>query len=75
MNRFCDPGLVLLIASSQNLGQYPWSIHVSYYQCWGLLSHNFATNPFALGARLVWVVQGVHDNVGHDLDVILVRDI
>lgn len=53
----------------------PPSTHDSYCRCHALLSRNFATHPFTLGARLVWVAQGVHDDVGHDLDVILVRDI
>ena len=53
----------------------PPSLHVSYYRRCALLSRNFATDPFALGARLVWVAQGVHNNIGHHLDVIFVRDI
>jgi len=40
-----------------------------------LRSGDFAANPFAFWTRGVRVAQSVHYNVGHNLDLVLVRPI
>ena len=57
----------------------PRSILVSarwlYYHYCASLSGHLPADPLAFGARFVWVVQSVHANVNHDLNVVFVGHI